>query len=302
MLALFPYSALRGGFDYDYTVVVNITVSASAVPAPAPQPAPKPTPTADPAPSGGTQLTVLQWNIHHGVGTDGKYDLNRFATWMGTWNPDVVTINEAEKFTSWGNEDQPARFKALLEQKTGVTWYAHFAQEFGDWTSNGKGNLILSRYPFVSTGREVLDWDRTMAIAVITVNGRNISLISTHLDPDSQTRRESQARQVITLASSWSTPRLVTGDFNAWPDQSSIAVMTGAYTDTWARAEASGTASSFSGNSPFGATKNGRIDYVFSTPGATALTLKQVRVPDTRDSSGVMPSDHRPVLATFDVR
>jgi endonuclease/exonuclease/phosphatase family metal-dependent hydrolase len=79
--------------------------------------------------------------------------------------------------------------------------------------------------------------------------------------------------------------------------------MDGAYSDSWAQAAAAGTASSFSGNSPFGATKNGRIDYIF-TSGAAAggLTLTKVQVPDTRDGSGVMPSDHRPVLATFTVR
>jgi len=305
MLAIFPYSALRGGFDYANAVAVNITVSATAttpIPTPTPTPNPDPQPDPDPQPAGAETLKVLQWNIHHGVGTDGKYDLGRFATWMARWNPDIVTINEAEKNTSWGNEDQPARFKALLEQHTGVTWYAHFAQEFGDWAANGKGNLILSKFPFASTGREVLDWDRTMAIATVVVHGRNISLVSTHLDPDSKTRRESQARQVVALAAGWGTPRLVTGDFNAWPDQSSIGVMTGAYTDGWARAESAGAASSFSGNSPFGATKNGRIDYVFYVPGASVLTLKTVQVPDTRDASGVMPSDHRPVLATFDVR
>src|SRR5262245_19359889 len=29
--------------------------------------------------SGGVKLRVLQWNLHHGVGTDGKYDINRIA-------------------------------------------------------------------------------------------------------------------------------------------------------------------------------------------------------------------------------
>ena len=30
--------------------------------------------------------------------------------------------------------------------------------------------------------------------------------------------------------------------------------------------------------------------------------LKETRVFDTRNSSGVMPSDHRPLMATYEVR
>ena len=134
---------------------------------------------------------------------------------------DVVSLNEVERYTGWGNEDQPARFRDLLQSATGQPWYYHFAQEYGNWDANGKGNLLLSRYPFVATGRETLSWSRTMGIATIVVNGRNINVMSTHLDPESRSRREEQARQVVSIASSWSHPRIITGDFNAWPDQSS---------------------------------------------------------------------------------
>jgi exonuclease III len=65
-------------------------------------------------------------------------------------------------------------------------------------------------------------------------------------------------------------------------------------------AASSGTAVSFSGNN--GETKNGRIDYIFYSKGSSNLTVKSSQVYDTRDSSGVMPSDHRPVVTTFVVR
>ena len=41
---------------------------------------------------------------------------------------------------------------------------------------------------------------------------------------------------------------------------------------------------------------------MFYSKGATKLHLKKVQVFDTRDSSGVMPSDHRPLMATYEVR
>ena len=93
----------------------------------------------------GTTLRVLQYNTHHGgYGTDGRYDTNRLADWIVKMKPDVVLLNEIEKYTGWGNQNQPEVYKSLLQSKTGKTWYYIFAQEFGDWSSNGKGNLILS--------------------------------------------------------------------------------------------------------------------------------------------------------------
>jgi endonuclease/exonuclease/phosphatase (EEP) superfamily protein YafD len=76
--------------------------------------------------------------------------------------------------------------------------------------------------------------------------------------------------------------------------------MTGTYYDVWREAVIDGAAVAFSGNS--GQTRNGRIDYIFQSKGAVALVLKGARVFDTRDASGVRPSDHRPLLATFEVR
>jgi endonuclease/exonuclease/phosphatase (EEP) superfamily protein YafD len=67
--------------------------------------------------------------------------------------------------------------------------------------------------------------------------------------------------------------------------------MTSSFHDAWARSVSSGTAYAYAG-----------IDYVFYSHAATRLSLRETRVIDTRNSSGVMPSDHRPVMATFDVR
>ena len=256
----------------------------------------------------GVNLRVLQWNIHHGVGTDGRYDLDRLATWMAKMTPDVVMLNEVEKYTGWGNEDQPARFRSLLQSKTGKTWYYHFAQEYGDWSSPGKGHLILSRYPFGSTGHDTitpssgLNGAGAVSEARIVVNGRTVNLIIGHLDPSSSTMRLTQAREVISWASTFPENRIITGDMNAWPDQSSIAEYNKAYYDSWSVATGKGTAYQFSGLSPDGATKKGRIDYIFYSKSASNLKVVSSKVYDTRDSLGYMPSDHRPVVTTFEVR
>jgi endonuclease/exonuclease/phosphatase family metal-dependent hydrolase len=247
-----------------------------------------------------TTIRVLQWNTHHGgYGTDGRYDTNRLATWIVKMKPDVVMLNEIEKYTGWGNQNQPEVYKNLLQSKTGKTWYYIFAQEYGDWGSNGKGNLILSTVPFRFTDRYeiVHNGDRSVAEAGISWKGYAITLILTHLDPDSRTLRLTQATEVTTFSSKEPETRIITGDMNAWPDQSSIGPLSSLYYDSWTVAKSKGTAYAFSGNT--GETKNGRIDYIFYSKNSPDLRVKSSQVYDTRDSNGVMPSDHRPVLTTF---
>jgi endonuclease/exonuclease/phosphatase family metal-dependent hydrolase len=255
-----------------------------------------------PAPGNPVRIRILQWNLHHGVGTDGRYDIDRIATAMAAMTPDIVMLNEVEKYTGWGNENQPERYRSLLEAKTGRVWYSHFTQEYGNWTGNGKGSQILSTFPLDATDHTLIVYGRVIGAATVTVNGRILTLMETHLDPDSQPYRLAQAKEVITWALARPENRIISGDFNAWPDQSSIAEMRKTYTDSWEAATALGKAFTFAGNNPIGATKNGRIDYIFYSKGVSNLGLIQSQVVDTRNAAGVMPSDHRPVVTTLEVR
>lgn len=273
---------------------------AAAAPAAPPRAAP-PVPAL--APSGNAaRLRLLHWNLHHGVGTDGRYDINRIASWMAKMAPDVITLNEVEKNTSWGREDQPARYEILMEQLTGREWHGLFIQEFGNWNGNGKGHLILSTYPFASTAREAISYARAIGAVGITVNGRMLTVMVTHLDPESRTRRLAQVEDVRTWARTLAENRILTGDMNAWPDQASVAELNRDYRDSWADARASGAAIQFPGLAPDGATRNGRIDYIFYSRHAANLAVVRSEVVDTRDGRRTMASDHRPVLTTFEIR
>lgn len=306
LLAVFPFSEIRGAFDYDSAIGIPITVRAGGARTPAPEHAtpttPEPSTTPAPSTSGGTDLRVLEWNLHHSVGTDGVYNTGRIANWIGAMSPDVVILNEIEKYTYWGHEDQPARYEEMLESYTGQQWYGFFAQEFGDWGSNGKGTLILSRFPIEQTWAHEITADRVVSAARISVNGRGLTVVATHLDPYDRDLRLTQAREVLNWAEGLPENRILSGDMNAWPDQSSILEINKTYIDTWTAAVNQGSATGVSGISPFGATKNGRIDYIFISQGAGDLSVVDSKVYDTRDGDGVAPSDHRPVLSTIRVR
>jgi endonuclease/exonuclease/phosphatase family metal-dependent hydrolase len=248
----------------------------------------------------GTLLKVLTWNTHHGVGTDGVYNLQRYVTWIIRSGANVVSLNEVEKYVGgYGYEDQPARYAALLKAQTGKTWYYVFAQRDGG--TNGQGNLILSTFPLEAKDDYQLSWSRSVARAQILVNGIRVNVFSTHLDADSAARRTTQMLQMKTWASSFPQQWIFAGDFNAWWGGAEIKNMTSTNYDAWAVAAANGTEIAYAGNEA-GNTRNSRIDYVFYSKSATRLRVKSAQVFDTRASNGVSPSDHRPLMATFEVK
>ena len=244
-----------------------------------------------------TTLRVLQYNTHHGgYGSDGVYSMNRIVDWIIKANPDVISLNEIETFDSWSkNLDQSVLYKNLLEQRTGKTWYKVFVNAHG--TTSGIGNVVLSRFPFIATGSELLAGGRAAVDATIAVNGRNINFTSTHMDNLTESNRITETRELMTWETTLAENRIICGDWNAWPNTTEIANMKATYTETWSAAQALGTAT---GN---GITHGShQIDYIFQSKGASNLALKSVQIFHTADANGVTPSDHEPVLAVFDIK
>src|SRR5262245_41225355 len=162
-------------------------------------------------------LRVLDWNSHHGgVSTDGKLDVDRFIKTAASFKPDLVSLNEVERFTGWGNYDAPAVMAKLMEKYTGTAWYSTFPTATGSATGNG--NLILSRLPFEATEVRLLGHERAAVNAAVNVNGRTINFVSTHLDNASRANRLDQIGELMSWAEGLAEPRLIAGDFNAGPD------------------------------------------------------------------------------------
>jgi endonuclease/exonuclease/phosphatase family metal-dependent hydrolase len=258
------------------------------------------TTTTTTAASSSSSLKVLDWNTHHGIGTDGRYDITRFIPYIVNSGANVVSLNEVEKNVgSYGSEDQPARYASLLKSATGKTWYYKFAQRDGN--TNGQGNLLLTTFPIEDSDAYKLSYSRSVSRIQILVNGIRVNVFSTHLDADSSSRRATQMKELNSWASGFAEQRIQAGDYNAWPGAGEIANMTSGHIDTWAYAKTAGTAVAYSGNEA-GNTRNSRIDYVWLSKSATRTTIKASRVFDVRNSSGVAPSDHRPVMTTFEVK
>jgi len=255
-----------------------------------------------------TLLRVLSMNTAFGEGTDGIYDYNRTASWIAKFDPDLAALCEVPPYNI---SDLVTR----LNQITGRTWYYYFVPKFPDCP---EGNLILSKFPIVSTGSLYMSYSRSVARVMVNVGGRNINFFATHLDDGSSTGRYTEVGELMNWASGFSDPKIIAGDFNAGPDQAEIGLMVGSYFDSWNEAMNAGTAVAYPDNPVawMTRTRRGRIDYVFYSRGATNLVLKNTQIPDSRDlnntnvvvwlgtadDKGVRPSDHNQMIANFEVR
>ena len=271
--------------------------SSSTSPQPPPTTAPPtttpPTTTPPPSTSTGTELRVMQWNIHKTKGSDGACNPDRIANAIVAQNPHVVSINEVNFHSgrcAW-TFDMGEKLQSLLERKTGVKWYTQRVNP------DGVGNVLLSRIRPVSSGSTNLSYRRGVAQMTIVVNGRNVNLFSTHVDYANGSYRTIQIRDVVRWVATYGEPRIIMGDFNTWPNTSDYYLMATPYQDAWTAAQNAGTAWAFNGT---GVTRGGsRFDYVYHSR-VSALSLKSVKVPDMR-ANGVWPSDHHPVVALFKV-
>jgi endonuclease/exonuclease/phosphatase family metal-dependent hydrolase len=269
-----------GGVNIDKATVVSGTTSTTTSPAPAP------------TTSTGT-FRMMTWNIQHGRTKSGAYDLYSQAQFIVSHRPDVVALQEVE---TW-DENQPQRYKQLLEQLTGQAWTVVWAPVIN--SSSTEGNVILTRLPVVSQATYQMhatsNWsemyaNRSAAQAKVRVGSVDVNVFSTHLDYYNTSYRSTQLNQLMTWALNFGGPRLVGGDFNSWWGEYWITTMMTQYTDTW---------QDYTGSNQNGYTVNNavRFDYIFrSMDGGWRATPTNCYVPVTS------LSDHNPVIADYRIQ
>jgi endonuclease/exonuclease/phosphatase family metal-dependent hydrolase len=257
--------------------------------------------------SSSTQIKVLSWNMAFGQGTDGVTNWNRIATYIANFNPDLVSLCEMPP-------DDINTLVSLVNQKTGRTWFNYFVPKA---PGIPEGNLVLSKYSFVSTSSRYFSNERSVAQVTVNVGGKNVNFFATHLDAYDSSIRYSQVTQLQSFMSGFAEPRIVGGDFNAGPDTSESIHMAEQYYDTWMQAMNIGTATAYPDNPVYmhTRTRRGRIDYVWVSRNANVV-IKSTQIPDVRDlnntnvviflgtadDKGVRPSDHNPMIAILEIR
>lgn len=156
-------------------------------------------------------LRMATWNIHAGVGRDGRYDVNRIIDVLRELRADVIALQEVASLALHGDFFARLRAALPLEVVAGPT----LSRDGADF-----GNALLSRYPV--TRRAHLDLtvrhhERRGAIDVeIDVAGQALRVVSTHLGLRPYERRR-QVRQILdALDGRPDFPTVLMGDVNEW--------------------------------------------------------------------------------------
>ncbi|MFN0130217.1 MAG: endonuclease/exonuclease/phosphatase family protein [Verrucomicrobiales bacterium] len=173
------------------------------------------------------------------------------------------------------------------------------------WKVEESGTFWLSDTPEVPNS---MTWGNqitrivTWARANETAGARTVHFFNTHFDHQSQPSREKSAALLAEriAARKPAGPFVLTGDFNATPDNPAITALTDGplkLVDAWkvahpnTPAAESGTWQAFNGNRD-----GGRIDFVLVPPETRIIDAAILH--DAPD--GVLPSDHFPVRGTVE--
>lgn len=172
-------------------------------------------------------LRVLCWNLHHGVGGDGKLDLPRIAKVIREARPDLVALQEVDKnCRRSGKVDQAAELAKL----TGLQ--ASYGKAM-DYDGGEYGQAILTKKPPHLTKVHRLPGKGEPRIAfeaIVSVNETRLSFVSAHLDLDAAQRLAQSESLIKILAAHPDQALILCGDFNDTPDSPAIKAFAGAFT------------------------------------------------------------------------
>ncbi|TDD65786.1 metal-dependent hydrolase [Jiangella aurantiaca] len=245
-----------------------------------------PASSADPSPRD-RPLTVMSFNIHHGVGTDNLLNLQRVADVIKTEGVDVVGLQEVDRH--WGERsdfvDQAAWLAEELDMH--VVYGANLDQ---DPLQPGQprrqyGTAILSERP-------IREWDNTflpryegheqrgLLRARINVRGVWVTVYNTHLQHNDANERLEQVAAIEQLMGEPDESVVLLGDLNARPEAPEIQALVDELVDTW---EAAGVGD---GNTYPAEDPNARIDYVLTSDDVIVRTAAVV----STDASDHLPA------------
>ncbi len=240
------------------------------------------------APNEPPTLRVLTYNIHHGEGEDGAFNLERLAEVIKGAEPDVVALQEVDQGTARASGVDQA---AVLGELTGM--HSTFAEAMPH-DGGSYGEAVLSRWPFVETEGHALPFQdglepRTaLAARLRPDNGLpEFLFVGTHLSHESDQTRLWQCGMLNTLFANSTLPVVLAGDLNSRPGSRPITEL---LSGGWSASDA--------GHSPTSPSSGPRrkIDYVMLRS-ADPWKVISVEILDEP-----VASDHAPVLVVLEWR
>ncbi|WP_440009722.1 endonuclease/exonuclease/phosphatase family protein [Halomicrococcus sp. SG-WS-1] len=251
----------------------------------------------------GETLRVLSYNVHGGIGVDGRLDLDRVASVVRRVDPDVVGLQEVDRRFRASSEYED-QFAVLRDRLGAHGVFAPALEREPTDDSGGDprqyGNAVLSQGPVRSSRTLELPADpeserRVLLVTDVELEGTSLSFATTHLGLTADERRR-QAGAILDVAIETQLPQVLVGDFNAPPDSVPISALTETYVDAFDDRGAGHAptfpASSSNDGTGESTTPERRIDYVFCTPDVAVRSVGRVHSP---------ASDHLALTATLEL-
>jgi endonuclease/exonuclease/phosphatase family metal-dependent hydrolase len=170
------------------------------------------------------EIRVVTYNIHHGEGVDGKFDLPRIAKVMLAEKPDIVAVQEVDQGTRRAEGvDQPAELARLTGMKV------IFGRNI-DFEGGGYGTAVLTKLPVRSSEsvklksyypptEENAEQRGVQVLELGAKGGPGLLFLCTHLDfrPPDDERMNSALTINELIKKRGSEIAIIAGDFNATP-------------------------------------------------------------------------------------
>lgn len=167
---------------------------------------------------------LVSYNIKHGLGMDGKIDLERIARVIAVEKPDVVTLQEVDQgCRRSGSVDQAAELGRLLGME-------HRFGKFMDFQGGEYGMAVLSKLPVKDTRIHRLPDGAEPRIALeVVVESPSwlgpVSVVGIHNDWINEEVRVKQIGALLEALKKRKSPIVLAGDFNAGPDSDSLKLL-----------------------------------------------------------------------------
>lgn len=237
-------------------------------------------------------IRVMQYNIHFGVGTDEKYDIDRIVKAIKEINADIIVLNEVDKhYSSRSNWMDMAKY---IAEQLGMNYvYDSSIRNEPTSASGGRlrevGNAVITKYDirFVETKffSEGDTWPRVISKSVVTLpDGRKLNVAMTHFGLI-ESIRLTQAKEAMEFLEEESKGALLLcGDLNAIPTSAEVKYISARMKDAFIGKP---TAYTFSSMTP-----SSRIDYIF---GSDAIIFRG----NAATIRNTLASDHLPIFTDF---
>lgn len=161
-------------------------------------------------------LRIATWNIHYGIGNDGKFDLDRICSTIKKLDADIIGLQEV----GWHRDshNQGDHFSIIQDQ----TGYDVIKGLVRDPLRSHFGNAILTRLKIKSKNwidlKIPCHAPRAAVVAKMQYNGDTIRAMVTHLGL-LPWERHIQAKRLTAEYQNEKIPTILMGDFNIWQKQ-----------------------------------------------------------------------------------